>query len=59
MQRIETTFAGRPLVIESGRMAFYVTFEGQSHLVALRLEGGRKQLVTFLGELEALPLPEC
>lgn len=45
--------------IESGRMAFYVTFEGQSHLVALRLEGGRKQLVTFLGELEALPLPEC
>lgn len=45
--------------IESGRMAFYVTFEGHSHLVTLRLEAGRKQLVTFLGELEALPLAEC
>ena len=43
--------------IESGRMIFYVTFEGHSHLVTLRLEAGRKQLVTFLGELEALPLP--
>lgn len=44
--------------IEAGRMTCYVTFEGHSHLVTLKDDGaGRKSLVTFLGELEVLPLP--
>lgn len=45
--------------IEAGRITCYVTFEGHSHLVTLRNDAaGGKSLVTFLGEVEALPLPK-
>ncbi|HEX6266498.1 MAG TPA: hypothetical protein VFZ81_06330 [Burkholderiales bacterium] len=46
------------LAIETGAMTCYVTFEGHSHLVTLTRDAeGNKALVTFLGEIEALPLP--
>lgn len=46
--------------IETGRMTCYVTLHGQSHLVILRANAaGGKSLLTFLGELDRLPLPAC
>lgn len=45
--------------IEAGHITCYVTFEGHSHLVTLKRDAtGGKSLVTFLGEVEALPLPK-
>lgn len=45
--------------IESGRMTCYVTVEGHSHLVTLKRDAsGEKSLVTFLGAVEGLPLPQ-
>jgi hypothetical protein len=47
------------LAIETGRMTCYVTFEGHSHLVTLKTDPvGGKQLVTFLGEVDGLPLTQ-
>jgi hypothetical protein len=41
------------VAIETGSMTCYVTLEGHSHLVSVK----DKVLVTFMGALEALPLP--
>jgi hypothetical protein len=44
--------------LEDGSMTCYVSFSGHSHLVTLQADAaGRKSLVTFLGEVETLPLP--
>lgn len=45
--------------IERGRMTCYVVLEGQAHLVSVRAAGDSRTLETFLGSLEALPLPDC
>jgi hypothetical protein len=46
--------------IQKDGMTCFVTFEGHSHLVTLGTDGaGSPSLVTFMGELEALPLPTC
>jgi hypothetical protein len=45
--------------IEAGEITCYVSFEGHSHLVTLKRDAaGGKSLVTFLGEVETLPLPK-
>jgi hypothetical protein len=45
--------------IAAGQITCYVTFEGHSHLVTLKHDAtGSASLVTFLGELETLPLPK-
>jgi hypothetical protein len=41
--------------IEAGRMTCYVTLDGHAHLVTLK----GQTLVTFVGALEAFPLPTC
>lgn len=44
--------------LQKGAMTCYVSFGGHSHLVTLKTDAaGRTSLVTFLGELETLPLP--
>ena len=44
--------------LEKGAMTCYVSFDGHSHLVTLKTDAaGRTSLVTFLGEIETLPLP--
>lgn len=45
--------------IEAGEKTCYVTLGGHSHLVTVTLDNGEKALATFVGELAALPLPEC
>jgi hypothetical protein len=45
--------------IAAGRITCYVAFEDHAHLVTLNRETGGKRLVTFLGDLELLPLREC
>lgn len=45
--------------IGSGRITCYVAFQGHAHLVTLNSEPGNKRFVTFLGDLELLPIADC
>jgi hypothetical protein len=45
--------------IGAGRITCYVAFEDHAHMVTLSFETGTNRMVTFIGDLELLPLPEC
>ena len=45
--------------IGQGRMTCFVVVEGQAHLLLVRGSGASRYLDTFVGQLEALPLPLC
>jgi len=45
--------------VAQGRMTCFVVLEGQAHLVLVRGSGASRYLDTFVGQLEALPLPQC
>ncbi len=45
--------------LAQGRMTCFVVVEGQAHLLLVRGSGASRYLDTFVGQLEALPLPQC